>query len=291
MKTSVEVIIHPVCLRFSYHNNEIVYMFASNPEQQLDEMEKLMGVGTDQGPIFDSNVGFLPVASTILIRGEKTILVDPGNYHIGFYSMLKRALNSKNLTYEDIDMIVTTHTHSDHINGIDDFRFLNVLMNKDLNMYATKKNIEEINGRFSYVFEKLSPKANGFYYKPCLNPIEIEGFFKVKDLEILSFQQDHGFGESTGFRIKNFAYSSDVFNISPDVFEKLKDLDLWIVDCLRFKPHKSHAHFDKVMEWISIIKPKKTIFTHMNYEVDYDHINSLCPKNCEAAYDGMVLKV
>ena len=107
MKTSVEVIIHPVCLRFSYHNNEIVYMFASNPEQQLDEMEKLMGVGTDQGPIFDSNVGFLPVASTILIRGEKTILVDPGNYHIGFYSMLKRALNSKNLTYEDIDMIKT----------------------------------------------------------------------------------------------------------------------------------------------------------------------------------------
>ena len=75
MKTSVEVIIHPVCLRFSYHNNEIVYMFASNPEQQLDEMEKLMGVETDQGPIFDSNVGFLPVASTILIRGEKKPIV------------------------------------------------------------------------------------------------------------------------------------------------------------------------------------------------------------------------
>jgi glyoxylase-like metal-dependent hydrolase (beta-lactamase superfamily II) len=122
MKTSVEVIIHPVCLRFSYHNNEIVYMFASNPEQQLDEMEKLMGVETDQGPIFDSNVGFLPVASTILIRGEKTILVDPGNYHIGFYSMLKRALNSKNLTYEDIDIIVTTHTHADHAAAIVHFR-------------------------------------------------------------------------------------------------------------------------------------------------------------------------
>ena len=131
-------------------------------------------------------------------------------------------------------------------------KLLDVLRKKDKKNSSAESSDKKV--------EKLAPEANGFYYKPCLNPIEIEGFFKVKDLEILSFQQDHGFGESTGFRIKNFAYSSDVFNISPDVFDKLKNLDLWIVDCLRFKPHKSHAHFDKVMEWISIIKPKKTIF-------------------------------
>lgn len=240
-------------------------------------------IGNNWGQCNPNNSKNFRLRSSILIKyNDISLLVDATP------DLRQQLLNAK---VTSLDGVLITHCHADHINGIDDFRFLNVLMNRDLNMYATKKNIEEINGRFSYVFEKLSPKANGFYYKPCLNPIEIEGFFKVKDLEILSFQQDHGFGESTGFRIKNFAYSSDVFNISPDVFEKLKNLDLWIVDCLRFKPHKSHAHFDKVMEWISIIKPKKTIFTHMNYEVDYDHINSLCPKNCEAAYDGMVLKV
>ena len=122
MSTLVDILINPVTLRFSYHNKELVYMFASNPEQQLDEMEKLMGVTTDDGPIFDTNVGFLPVATTTLIRGEKTILIDPGNYHIGFYSILKRALASKNLTYEDIDIIATTHTHSDHAASIVHFR-------------------------------------------------------------------------------------------------------------------------------------------------------------------------
>ena len=122
MSTVVDILINPVTLRFSYHNNELIYLFSSHPEQQLDEMEKLMGVSTDDGPIFDTNVGFLPVATTTLIRGEKNILVDPGNYHIGFYSILKRALASKNLTYQDIDIVATTHTHSDHAASIVHFR-------------------------------------------------------------------------------------------------------------------------------------------------------------------------
>ncbi len=196
-----------------------------------------------------------------------------------------------NANVKSLDGILITHCHADHINGIDDFRFLNVIMNQDLHLYATKKNIDEIKERFSYVFEKLAPQAKGFYYKPCLVPHEINGLFKINNLEILSFQQDHGFIESTGFRINNFAYSSDVFDLSEDVFKKLKNLDLWIVDCLRFEPHKSHAHLEKVLNWINRLKPKRTILTHMNYEIDYDHINSLLPKNCEAAYDGLKLNL
>ena len=196
-----------------------------------------------------------------------------------------------NANVKSLDGILITHCHADHINGIDDFRFLNVIMNQDLHLYATKKNIDEIKKRFSYVFEKLAPQAKGFYYKPCLIPHKIDGLFKINNLEILSFQQDHGFVESTGFRINNFAYSSDVFDLSENVFEKLENLDLWIVDCLRFEPHKSHAHLGKVLKWINRLKPKRTILTHMNYEIDYDHINSLLPKNCEAAYDCLKLNL
>lgn len=122
MKPTVEVIIHPVCLRFRYENDEIVYFFASNPEQQLDRMEQMLGVGPQDGPIFSTNVGFLPVCSTVLIRGEKTIVVDPGNYHIGNYAMLKHALMSRGLTYDDVDMVVTTHTHTDHAGALPQLR-------------------------------------------------------------------------------------------------------------------------------------------------------------------------
>ena len=75
-----------------------------------------------------------------------------------------------NVDVKKLDGVLITHTHSDHINGVDDFRFLNVLMKKDINLFASKKSIDEIKNRFGYVFEKLAPEARGFYYKPCLKP-------------------------------------------------------------------------------------------------------------------------
>jgi N-acyl homoserine lactone hydrolase len=114
VKPTVEAIIKPTCLRFRYHEDEIVYLFASHPDAQLDAMERMLGVDPERDQLFDANVGFLPVASTTLIRGEKNILVDPGNHHIGFYGMLGKALASRGLTLDDIDMVVTTHAHADH---------------------------------------------------------------------------------------------------------------------------------------------------------------------------------
>ena len=114
----VDVIIRPVCLRFRYHADEIVYMFAAGADQQLDGMEQMLGIGPGPDPIFDTNLGFLPVASTTLIRGERTLLVDPGNHHIGAYSIIDRALASRGVTKDDVDAVVTTHTHSDHAGAI-----------------------------------------------------------------------------------------------------------------------------------------------------------------------------
>jgi glyoxylase-like metal-dependent hydrolase (beta-lactamase superfamily II) len=114
VKPSVDVLIQPVCLRFRYHEGEIVYLFAAAPEQQLDAMERMLGIDPARDQLFDANLGFLPVASTVLIRGETTVLVDPGNHHIGFYGMLGKALADRGLTLDDIDMVVTTHAHGDH---------------------------------------------------------------------------------------------------------------------------------------------------------------------------------
>ncbi len=240
-------------------------------------------IGNNWGDCNPNNTKNRRLRSSILIKSKNTtILVDAT-------PDLRQQLLNANVT--NLDGVLITHCHADHINGIDDFRFLNVLMKKDINLYARKEVIKEICQRFSYVFEKLSPKANGFYYKPCLIPNEIDGYFKIKNVKILGFQQNHGFIESTGFRINNIAYSPDVLEISEKVFKKLKNLDLWIVDCLRFKPHKSHVHFEKVMKWIEILKPKRAVLTHMNYDVDYDYISSLLPKNCEPAYDGLKIKV
>jgi glyoxylase-like metal-dependent hydrolase (beta-lactamase superfamily II) len=117
----VDVLIQPFCLRFSLQEDEIVYHVAGNAETQLDRMELLMGIDPATQPIFDCNLGFLPVATTALIRGEKTILVDPGNHHLAAYGMLGRALARFGLTPADIDLVIATHSHHDHLASLAPF--------------------------------------------------------------------------------------------------------------------------------------------------------------------------
>lgn len=114
----VDVLIQPFCLRFSLHEDEIVYHVAGSAEMQLDRMELLLGIDPKHQALFDANLGFLPVATTTLIRGERTILVDPGNHHIGFYGMLGLALSRFDLNFDNIDLVVCTHSHHDHMSSI-----------------------------------------------------------------------------------------------------------------------------------------------------------------------------
>ena len=148
--------------------------------------------------------------SSILIKSPKSSII------IDATPDLRQQLLNAKVKY--LDAVLITHTHVDHINGIDDFRFLNVLMKKDINLYATKEVLEKLNERFGYVFEKLSPEAQGFYYKPCLIPNEISGEFVINDLKINSFKQNHGFSNPTGFRVNNIAYCTDVLEFEKNLF-------------------------------------------------------------------------
>lgn len=112
---TVDVLIQPFCLRFSLHQDEIVYHVAGSAEMQLDRMELLMGINPATQSLFESNLGFLPVSTTVLIRGQRIIVVDPGNHHVGFYGSLGLALKRFHLTPADVDLVIGTHSHHDHL--------------------------------------------------------------------------------------------------------------------------------------------------------------------------------
>jgi len=115
MANLVEVIVQPINLRFSLFKDEVYYIIGGSPEATFDQAELLMGVGPENRSSFiDCNLGYLPVCSTVLIRGEKTIIFDPNNHHIGFYGLLSKALALRNLSPEDIDCVVLSHWHHDH---------------------------------------------------------------------------------------------------------------------------------------------------------------------------------
>lgn len=187
-----------------------------------------------------------------------------------------------------LDGVAWTHAHADHLNGIDDLRALNRLMNKPLPGWADGETLAAIVARFDYVFAPVP--EGGFYYKPAVEPHEITGPFQIGDIALVPFQQDHGYGNSLGFRFGNAAYSTDVVRLEDAAFEVLAGIDLWIVDCFRLDPnHQTHADLALVLSWIERVRPKRAVLTHLGDKLDYRRLAAMLPPGVEPAYDGMVL--
>ncbi len=115
MKPEVDILIEPLTVRFSLWEGTPIYHFAGGPETQLDGMENMMGVDPAEQGMLEMNLGFLPISSTTLIQGEKNIIVDPGNFHVGFYGLVEDSLDQKGLSPSDIDIVLITHSHFDHM--------------------------------------------------------------------------------------------------------------------------------------------------------------------------------
>ncbi len=221
--------------------------------------------------------------SIVLRQRETTILVDTSP------DLRAQCLDAG---IAQVSAILYTHDHADHTQGIDDARFLKKPAGQaTIPAYGTRETLNVLTSRFDYIFRQ-STEGSGHLYKPFLRPIEVTGPFEIDGIPVVAFEQDHGFGSvSTGYRIGNVAYCTDVAELPAEALARLGGLDLFIADCLRFEPHPTHAHFDKALEWVQRLKPKHAVLTHMNHTVDYDVITAKCPPGVEPAYDGLEIEV
>jgi len=187
-----------------------------------------------------------------------------------------------------VDAVLFTHDHADHCHGIDDLRFLRPDSKKPpIDAWATPETLAALQRRFEYIFRQ-NEVASGVLYRPFLAARLVAGPFAVGSVGVRPFEQQHGFGSVTmGYRVGRMAYSTDVVGLDDRAYAALEDLDLWIVDCLRFEPHPTHAHFDLTMSWVERVRPKRTLLTHLNHMVDYDELARRCPPGVEPAYDGL----
>ena len=193
-----------------------------------------------------------------------------------------------------LDGVIYTHDHADHVHGIDELRALNRLQRQWIDLYADTGTLNGLRKRFSYVFEPERKVPEEFaFYKPCLTPHEIApgGAFTVGGLEIEPFDQDHGFMRTLGLRFADAAYTTDAVDLPPSAFAALTGLKLWIVGCLRYDPHPTHAHLDKVLDWIERVQPERAVLTHLGTDMDYEELAARLPQGVEPAYDGLVLEV
>jgi phosphoribosyl 1,2-cyclic phosphate phosphodiesterase len=187
-----------------------------------------------------------------------------------------------------LDGVIYTHDHADQTHGIDDVRAYSNMGRDPIICYADNQTAKILEYRFDYIFYQ---KPNSDYPSVMTMNYFTDGIpFQVKtfgDIDITAFQAPHGKIIAYGFIIGDMAYSPDVSYLTTGTLDKLKNIEIWVVDCLRYRKHDTHAHLDLVLEWHNYVKPKQMILTNLHIDLDYDVLLQKLPAGIIPAYDGL----
>ncbi len=239
-------------------------------------------IGDDWGDCDPANPRNRRLRASILVQNGGTTLV------VDTTPDFRQQLLAAGVTR--LDAVLYTHGHADHLHGIDDLRQVKHLMGAPIPIHADEATLAHIRRRFDYVIEGSAD--NSGFYRPLVAPRVIDGRFAVGDVKVVPFAQDHGFpGTTLGFRFGPVAYSTDVVELTDTAFAALDGVALWIVDCLREKPHPTHSHLAKTLRWIERVGPQRALLTHMDTSLDYARLAAMCPPGVEPAYDGLVIEL
>jgi phosphoribosyl 1,2-cyclic phosphate phosphodiesterase len=192
---------------------------------------------------------------------------------------------------DHIDAVFLTHEHADQTHGIDDLRSVVLHQRARIPVYLNASTAEHILLRFSYCF--VAPPGSD--YPPILTNLPIEAgesrtiAGKGGDLTLSAFNLQHGNISALGYRIGDAAYTPDVSDVPRESWPALENLELWIIDALRYAPHPSHFSVDDALDWIDRFKPRRAVLTNMHADIDYEVISSQLPDHIIAGYDGLRL--
>ena len=251
----------------------------------------VLGSGTSQGvPIITCNCEVCRsndprdkrLRTSILIESEgTTICIDAGP---DFRYQMLRADVSK------LDAILITHEHKDHIGGLDDARPLIFVQGAPMTVFASSEAQEEIKREYSYAFANEDERYPG---APTFNLIKIDGSpIRINNLTIEPIELRHFTLKSYAFRIGDFAYVTDLSELSEEAFNKLKGVKYLIIEALRKREHYSHISLYQAIDIAQRLNVTKTWFTHVSHEMGKAaDINPTLPENMMLAYDGLVIEI
>ena len=186
-----------------------------------------------------------------------------------------------------LDAVLYTHTHADHILGIDDLRPLTYRHKpRKMPLYATPRNCEFLRNMFRYIFE-AEYKFGGL---PLVELRPIEGAVELFGARFEPLTVIHGETPILGFRFGSAAYLTDHSEVPAETLEKLQDLDILFLDALRYKPHPTHSSVEQSLKIVDEVKPKRTFFTHICHDLPHEATNAALPPGVQLAFDGMKLE-
>lgn len=224
-------------------------------------------------------------------RLRPSILVEEGDTRVLVDTSPDLRQQLLNAGVRRLDAVLYTHAHADHLHGVDDLRGINRAMQAALPVYADAATEAILKQRFEYV---TTPLADGveLYYKPVLDLRRIApgDCFTVGGMEIVAYDQDHGYSRTIGYRFGPLAYSTDLLDLPQASFDALAGVHTWIVGTFALQPHVTHAHVDKALGWIERVRPARAVLTHLGPAIDHGALTASLPKGVEAAFDGLAVE-
>jgi len=187
-----------------------------------------------------------------------------------------------------VDAVLFTHSHADHIFGLDDLRTFNWLQQQEIPLYAEAPVLDDLSRAFSYIWRET--QAGGGKPRLTLNPIAVGTSFVLGGLTIDALRVFHGELPILAFRFdKRVSYVTDVSAIPEETSALVAGSEILLLDAVRRRPHPTHFHFDRALEVVRELKPKQTFFVHLSHDFDHDATEKELPADIRLSYDGMVL--
>lgn len=217
-------------------------------------------------------------SSLITLNSGENILIDTGP------DLRNQALR-ENITR--VDAVLYTHTHADHLHGIDDLRAFCVLQRQQIPLYANADAVTHISQKFGYTLREPS----NFWEMPVLRLENIDAPFKLFGETITPIPVMHGKSAIFGYRVGNIAYLTDVSVIPDESFALLENLEIVLIDCLRETAHPTHINIEQSLAYISRINAKQSYLIHMTHEIEYSSLTNKLPKDVFVGFDGLKLYV
>jgi len=238
-------------------------------------------IGNDWGACDPKEPRNRRLRSSILVQGaDETLLVDCG-------PDLREQMNAANR--DRVEQVIITHDHADHCHGIDDLRPVAQAMGTAVPLFAREDVLARLRERFRYAFEG-NPS-----YPAMLRGEVLPDRLAVGEAQIEFVDQPHGPISSLGLRIdedgNRLVYAIDFHDLTPDMANMYEKADVWISDCLRRRPHPSHAHLDAVLSWARDLNVGQLFLTHLDNSMDYATLRASLPDWAAPAHDGQEISL
>ncbi len=215
-------------------------------------------------------------SSALIEVGERAFLIDTGP---------EVRIQAVRAGIRRVDAVLYTHFHADHAHGIDDLKAFNAALGGPLPCYGNAQTDTVLRQRFDYAFAG-TPWVGLI---PHLTFEVVDEPFELLGIPITPIDLQHGRIRSCGWRIGGLAYLTDANAIPPTSLARLHDLDLMVIDGLRPRPHPTHFSIDEAVAVAQEIRPRRTLLTHMNHNVEYNEVSAMLPEGVGLAYDGLIV--